>query len=89
MAVVSLDNQASQEREARKVKPVFQGYLCPVPQDVKGLLVLRVHQVFLDLQAFPQQYKTASLENPGVPVCREREVTQERQARKVIRETLV
>lgn len=89
VVVVSLDNQASQEREVRRVKLVFQGYLCLVPQDVKELLVLRVHQVSLDRQAFPQQDKTASLENPGVPVCREREVTLERQARKVKRETLV
>lgn len=89
MVVVSLDLQASQERGVRRETSALQGCLCQVPLDVQGLLVPRVHQGFPDLRAFPRQDKTASLESPGVPVCREREVTLERQDRKVRRETPV
>lgn len=89
MVVECLDHRASQETEVRRESPAIQGCLCLVPQDGQGILVRRVNRDSLDLQAFPQQDKTASLESPGGPVCREREVTQERQARKVKRATPV
>lgn len=87
--VVSLDLQASQERRVRRERVALRGCLCQVPPAVQEVLALRVHQGSPDLQAFPQQGKTASLEIPGVPVCRAREVTQESWARKVKRETPV
>lgn len=83
MSAVSPDNPASQEREVRRENPVLQDCLCQVPQDVQVLPVSRVHKGLLDLQAFPQEQQTASLESPDVRVCREREVIQERRARKV------
>lgn len=83
VVAVSLDLQASQEREVRRETPALQGCLCQVPRDVRELLVPRVNLDSLDLQAFLQQDKTASLESPGGKACREREVTQERRARKV------
>lgn len=89
MVVVSLDLQASQEKEVRRERPALQGCLCQVLPDVPALLVPRVHQGPLDLQAFLRQDKTASLESLVALVCREKEVTQESQARKVRRETPV
>lgn len=88
VVVVSPDHQASQESEVRKEKLALQDCLCQVPQDVRGPQAPRVHQGFQDLQAFPQD-KTVSLESLGVLVFRAREVTQERQARKVTRATPV
>lgn len=80
--MVSLEHRASREREVRRETWGHRGCPCQVPLAALGLLVPRDHQVSPDLQAIPQD-KTASLENPGVLVCREREVTQERRARKV------
>lgn len=84
MVVDCLDHQASQETEVRRERSALQGCLCLVHQDVRGLLVSRVHRDSLVLQAFPQD-KTASLESLGFLVFRERQVTRERQARKVRR----
>lgn len=89
VVVVSLDLQATQEREVRRETLGLQGCLCQVPQDALELLVLRVHPGSLDRQATPQQDKIALLESLDVPACREREVTPERRARKVKRVTLV
>lgn len=83
VVVVSLELQASQEREVRRETSALQGCLCLVPQDVQGLLEPRVNQGSLDLQALPQEDNPASVESPGVLVCRERGVTLERRARKV------
>lgn len=82
--MVTLDRLASQATEVRRETPVFQECLFQVPQVVQDLPVPRVNQVLLDLQAFPH-HKTVSMENPGVPAYREREVTQERRAKKVRR----
>lgn len=89
VVVVSLEHQASQEREDRKERPANQGCLCQVPRDVQDLLVPRVHLDFPDRQASAQRDKTALQESPAVPVCRGREVIQERLARKVRRATPV
>lgn len=59
VAVVSLDHLASQETEVRREILVLQDCLCQVPQDVQVLLVPRVFQGLLDLQAFPQEEETA------------------------------
>lgn len=89
VVVVNLDRQASQGREVRRVSQVLQESPCQVHQEEQGHLVPRVCQDLLDLQAFLLQDKTVSLENLGVPVYREREGTQEKQARKVRRVTHV
>lgn len=89
VAVVHLDLQASLEREVRRETLALQGCLYQDPQDVRELLVPRVNQGLLDLQAIPQEEQTASSGSPGFPACREREVTQERRARKVRRVTPV
>lgn len=83
VAMVSPDLQASQEREVRRESPALRGSHCQAPQDVQGVLDSRVHLGPLDLQAFPMQDKTASLDSLGNPDFREREVTQETRARKV------
>lgn len=83
VVVVTLDRLASQEREVRRESLAFQECLCRVPQVVRDLPVSRDHQVLLDLQALPQHNQTVSPESLGVLVCREREVTQERRAKKV------
>lgn len=85
--VVSLELQASPEREVRKETSALQVCPCPVHQAVQDPLVLRVSRVPLDLLDTPQLDKTVWLENQDVPVCREREVIQERRDRKVRRET--
>lgn len=89
VVVVSLDSQATLEREVKRENKVHQGFLCQVPLDVQGLLVHRVHQVRPDLQAFPQEDRAVLLESLAVLVCRGREVTQENLARKVRRATPV
>lgn len=89
MVVVNLDRQASQGREVRRVSQELQESPCQVHQEEQGHLVSRVCQDLLDLQAFQLQDKTVSLENLGVPVYREKEGTQEKQARKVKRVTHV
>lgn len=85
--VVSPDLQASLEKEGRKETQGLQ--VCPflVLQVVQELPVLRVNQDYPDLLAFLQQDRTVSLESLAVLVCREKEVTQERQDRKVRRAT--
>lgn len=89
VAVVSLDHRAIQESEVKREKRVRRGFLCQVLQDVRGLLVSRAHQDSPELQAIPQEDKTAWLENLGALVCREIEDTQEKLGRKVIKATPV
>lgn len=79
--------QASPEREARREILVLQVCLCLVLLAVQDLPVLRVNQVPQDLLDTLQQDKTVWLESQGVPVCRGREVTQERRDRKVKKAT--
>lgn len=87
MEGVSLELQASPEREVRRETSALQDCLCPVLQAVQDLLVLLVNQASQDLLDTLQQDKTVWLESQGVPVYREREVIQERRDRKVRRAT--
>lgn len=89
VVVVSLDLQATQEREVRKETPGPQGCLCQVPQDAPELLVLRVLLGSPDRRATPPQDRIALPESLDVPAYRERAVTPERRARKVRRATPV
>lgn len=89
VVVVSLDLQATQEREVRREILGLQGCLCQVPQDAPELLVLRVLLGSPDRQATPAQDRIALPESPDVPAYREREVTPERRAKKARRATPV
>lgn len=85
--VVSPDLQASLEKEVRKETQALQVCLFLVLQVGQELPVLRVNQDYLDLLAFLQQDRPVFLESLVVLVCREKEVTLERQDRKVRRAT--
>lgn len=86
--MVSLDHRAIQESEVKRENWVHRGFLCQVLQDVQGLLVSRAHQDRPELQAIPQEDRTAWLENLGALVCREIEDTREKLGRKVAEMTL-
>lgn len=85
--MVSLELQASLEREVRREMSALQVCLCLVLQAVQDLPVLKANQVPQDLLGTLQQDKTVWLESQGVLVSRGREVTQERRDRKVRRVT--
>lgn len=81
--------QVSPVREVRRETMALQEFLCQDPQDVQVPLAPKVSRELLDLQAFPLEEAIVSLESLDVLVSREREVTQEKQARKVRKVTPV